>query len=69
MRIEYVIAWLLPLLAGGALCALLAPAAAWRARGAAIAGSGWIAGVFLAAGVASCVGRDDTVHALAAVVP
>lgn len=69
MRAEYVLAWLLPLLAGGAVCALAAPAAAWRGRGAAIIGSGWIAGVQLAACAAWLLGRDDTLHVLTAATP
>lgn len=69
MSVEYALAWLLPLFAGTALCALSAPAGAWRGRGAAIVGSGWIAGVFLVAGAGSLVGRDDTLHVLASLAP
>lgn len=69
MRAEYVLAWLLPLLAGGAVCALAATAGAWRGRSAAIIGSGWIAGVHLAACAAWLLGRDDTLRALTAAAP
>lgn len=69
MRAEYVLAWLLPLLAGGAVCALAAPVGAWRGRSAAIIGSGWIAGVYLAACAAWLLGRDDTLHVLTAATP
>ena len=69
MRVEYALAWLLPLLAGSALCALAAAPGAWRGRSAAIIGSGWLAGVYLVACAACLVGRDDTLHALAAVAP
>lgn len=69
MRVEYVIAWLLPLLAGAALCALAAPACRWRGKAATIAGSGWIAGVCLAAHAASLLGRDDTLRVLATAAP
>lgn len=69
MRVEYAIAWLLPLLAGAAACALASATHGWRGRGAAIAGSGWIAGVYLAACAACLSGRDDTLHALAKGAP
>lgn len=69
MRVEYFIAWFLPLLAGAALCGLATAACGWRGRGATVAGSGWIAGLYLAACIASLVGRQDTLHVLANAAP
>jgi hypothetical protein len=69
MRTEYLIAWLLPLLAGGGLAWLLHGRAPWRGALAASAGAGWVVGVLGAAMLAGCLARADTRHALDLAAP
>ena len=69
MRTDYLLAWLLPLLFGAGVCRLLATRSAWRGMMASVLGAGWLVGVFVAALIASRVGRGDTVHAFTAVFP
>ena len=69
MRVELALAWLLPLLTGAAVCGLAAPTRHWPGRVAALAGSGWLAGVLLAAIAASMLARTDTLHAVQTAAP
>jgi hypothetical protein len=69
MRPDYLLAWLLPLLAGGGLWWLANGRHTFRGQGVAMLGAGWIAGVLGAAALAGVFGRDDTPHALAAATP
>ena len=69
MRTEYLIAWLLPLLFGAGVCRLLAARSAWRGMTATVLGAGWLLGLFVAALLASRLGRSDTGQAFAAVFP
>lgn len=68
MRVDYLLAWILPLLAGTGLWSLLAGT---RRRGdwAAAVGTGLFLGLFLAAFGASRLARGDTVQAFATVAP
>ncbi len=69
MRVDYLIAWLLPLLLGAGVCRLLAPRSPWRGMMAAQLGAGWLVGLLGAAAIAGRLGRNDTVHAFATVLP
>lgn len=69
MRVELLLAWGLPLLAGLALCGFAAPARRWPGRAAALAGSGWLAGLLLAAVASSLLARADTLHSVRTVAP
>ncbi|MEP7043613.1 MAG: hypothetical protein ABI843_11160 [Dokdonella sp.] len=69
MRIDYLLAWLLPAFVGGGFCWL---ASARQRRGGEIAaslGMGWVGGLFVAAFALSWLGRADTTHALALTWP
>ena len=48
MRVEYAVAWLLPLFAGAAWVWLATGRSRFRGSAAAAAGGGWVAGVFIA---------------------
>jgi hypothetical protein len=63
MRVDYLLAWLLPLFAGAGLLRLFQ--SRWNTPGALAAalGAGWIGGVFIAANVARVLGREDTLRA------
>src|SRR3982751_4829896 len=52
MRVDYLLAWLLPLLVGAGICRLLQADARFAGRHAAVLGGGWVAGVYIAALVA-----------------
>jgi hypothetical protein len=69
MRADYVLAWLLPLLLGAGLCGIVAGRSVWHGRMAAVLGTGWLVGVFIAAFAASWLGQGDTVNVFAAASP
>ena len=69
MRIDYLLAWLLPLLAGAGICRLLQADARFAGRHAVLLGSGWVAGVYVAALLACLTGSMDTRHAFASALP
>jgi len=69
MHLDYLLAWLLPLLAGSGVCCLLQADVRVAGRQAALLGSGWIAGVYAAAVVAGLTARADTAHAFAIASP
>ena len=66
MSPEYLAAWLLPLLAGTGICRVFR---CGRCHPAALFGSGWLAGLLLAAWLASGLGHGDPRHAFTAVAP
>ena len=69
MSADYVIAWLLPALAGAGLCRIAQGRSRWRGAWQAAFGSGWIVGVLLAAAFAERFGRAATQDAYAAAWP
>ena len=68
MMVEYLAAWLLPVILGAAVCRL-ADGAHWPGRIAADIGGGWLAGLVLAAIACAIGARADVPHALARVLP
>jgi hypothetical protein len=68
MRIDYVLAWALPLFAGSGLW-WLAAGARFRGGVSASIGFGWVAGLFAAAACVQGLARADTMHAFSTVMP
>lgn len=69
MRVEYAVAWLLPLFAGAAWVWLATGRSRFRGSAAAAAGGGWVAGVFIAAAIAAWRAGTEVPHAFAAAAP
>lgn len=66
---DYLLAWLLPLVAGAAACRLVQGRASWPGAKLAAAGTGWIVGLLLAAVLAAWHGRVSTPGAFASAWP
>jgi hypothetical protein len=69
MRTDYLLAWLLPLLLGAGICRLLLADARFAGRHVALLGSGWVAGVYVAALGACLTGSMDTRQAFTIALP
>jgi hypothetical protein len=69
MSLSYILAWLLPWMAGTGIC--LAINRGLRVRGdlAGAMGGGFLLGLFLAAGIACLIAKGDTTHAFARTAP
>ncbi|MFI4969690.1 MAG: hypothetical protein ACHP7D_05750 [Lysobacterales bacterium] len=65
----YVLAWLLPLFAGGGLYRCVRRQVQFRGDLPATLGNGWVLGVFMAAVLTHWTGRADTVHAWSSAAP
>jgi hypothetical protein len=68
-ELSYAIAWLLPLLVGAGLGVMLRGGAGARGDAAAIAGAGWIVGLFACAGLVRVVAADDVARAFEHAAP
>jgi hypothetical protein len=69
MRIDYLLAWLLPLFAGSGVWWLASDRRMFPGKVAASIGTGWMIGLFMAAVCVRWLGRDDTVNAFGHAVP
>ncbi len=69
MRIEYLLAWLLPLLAGAGICSLANGRQRFRGSTVASLGAGWLIGIMVVAAFAGWRASADTTHAFMRAAP